>query len=218
MGHTFVWNWDMLVRPIYHSNLLHMLHSNPSYILHSSQLSFKQDHQRWRYITVDFRNINGYKWPHGMIEQRDWNEQQNIIDWINHIGRIVKNMLPVMSKVRQIIFPWVIFHNWVIFCTFVGILGTFGAFWGTIVTHWGNLRHCWGKLLHFWCNLGHFWGDWGQFGALFGTLGHFWGNLEHFCGNLWHFRGTFGGIWGTFVGNWGNLGYFWGNFLNFWGN
>ena len=31
-------------------------------------------------------------------------------------------------------FPLGHFHNWVIFCTFVGILGTFGAFWGTIVT------------------------------------------------------------------------------------
>ena len=32
-----------------------------------SKSSFKQDHQRWRYITVDFGNINGYEWPHGMI-------------------------------------------------------------------------------------------------------------------------------------------------------
>ena len=31
------------------------------------------------------------------FEQRDWKEQQNIIDWVNHIGRIVKYMLPVMS-------------------------------------------------------------------------------------------------------------------------
>ena len=30
-------------------------------------LALQQDHQRWRYITVDFGNINGYKWPHGMI-------------------------------------------------------------------------------------------------------------------------------------------------------
>ena len=27
----------------------------------------KQDHQRWRYITVDIRNIKDFKWPHGMI-------------------------------------------------------------------------------------------------------------------------------------------------------
>ena len=32
-----------------------------------ASLAYKQDHQRWRYITVDFGNINGYKWPHGMI-------------------------------------------------------------------------------------------------------------------------------------------------------
>ena len=45
----------------------------------------------------DFKNIIVHTGHMEWFEQRDWTEQQNIIDWINHIGRIVKHMLPVMS-------------------------------------------------------------------------------------------------------------------------
>ena len=56
-------------------------------------------------MEVYHREHQEHKW----LQMATWNDlnkgieenclllQQNIIDWINHIGRIVKHMLPVMS-------------------------------------------------------------------------------------------------------------------------
>ena len=68
----------LLVRPIYHSNLLHTLHSNPSYTLHSNQFQFKykppsaealggnkyfrKSENKWKLITKPYSVVASPNW------------------------------------------------------------------------------------------------------------------------------------------------------------
>ena len=83
-----------------------------------------------------------------LFEQRDWREQQNIIDWVNHIGRIVKHMLPAMSNFSPSA------RRSIILVSVWSFLAHLGHFWGDFGHFWGNLGHFWTKLWHFWSNFG----------------------------------------------------------------
>ena len=56
----------------------------------------QQDHQRWRYITMDFENINGYKWPHGMIGTNGFKRTTKHNDQSIILGGSSSTMLPVI--------------------------------------------------------------------------------------------------------------------------
>ena len=96
----------------------------------------------------DFKNIIVHTGHMEWFEQRDWTEQQNIIDWINHIGRIVKHMLPAMSNFSPSA------RRSIILVSVWSFLAHLGHFWGDFGHFWGNLGHFWTNLWHFWSNLG----------------------------------------------------------------
>ena len=104
-----------------------------------------------------------------LFEQRDWREQQNIIDWINHIGRIVKHMLPVMLASA-----WNYFQS--------DNFSQLGHFWGTIGAICCLFRTNWGN----------FWTFCGTFGAICGTFGAICGTFGAICGTFVEFLGQFG--------------------------
>ena len=145
----------------------------------------------------DIRNLNGYKWPHGMIWTKDWWEQKNIM-----IGSIILGgpssicflWCRPSSRRAKSKFSCVILHNWVIFgaslATFRNIWGTIEAICGTFRTIWDNFWQSRAILGAICGTIGVIWCLFGQFGALLGQFGHFWFYLRQF-------QDIFGEIWST---------------------
>ena len=124
----------------------------------------------------------------------DLKEQQNIIDSVNHIGRIVKRYASCNIGLRAFGAKAVGMPNHVQLGNFLQFSTFFGHIWDNWGNYWGNLWHFWGNLWHFKENqrqyLDNFEANCVTIGAIVTLLGQSWifqGNLGHCWGNLWPF-------------------------------
>ena len=114
------------------------------------------------------------------FEQMDLKEQQNIIDSVNHIGRIVKRYASCNIGLRAFGAKAVGMPNHVQLGNFL----QFSTFFGHIWDNWGNY---WGNLWHFWGNLWHIVSLLEQLWHYLGNLGSFrviWGTVRAICGHF----------------------------------
>ena len=106
----------------------------------------------------------------------DLKEQQNIIDSVNHIGRIVKRYASCNIGLRAFGAKAVGMPNHVQLGNFLQFSTFFGHIWDNWGNYWGNLWHFWaicGKLCHYWSNCDTIWAILdllGQFGVLLGQF------------------------------------------------
>ena len=95
------------------------------------------------------------------FEQMDLKEQQNIIDSVNHIGRIVKRYASCNIGLRAFGAKAVGMPNHVqlgnFFTIFNIFLDTFGTIGGTIGAICGIFGAICGKLCHYWSNCDTIW-------------------------------------------------------------
>ena len=100
------------------------------------------------------------------FEQMDLKEQQNIIDSVNHIGRIVKRYASCNIGLRAFGAKAVGMPNYLQLGNCLQFSTLFGHIWDNWGNYRGNLRHFWGILWHFKENYRQLW--------------HVWGNLSRF--------------------------------------
>ena len=126
----------------------------------------------------------------------DFKEQQNIIDSVNHIGRIVKRYASCNIGLRAFGAKAVGMPNYLQLANCL----QFSTFFGVIWDNWGNI----GLFVAFWGNLWHFKENQRQYldnfeancvtiGAIVTLLWQsrkFKGNLGHCWGHLWPFLKT----------------------------
>ena len=130
------------------------------------------------------------------FEQMDLKEQQNIIDSVNHIGRIVKRYASCNIGLRAFGAKAVGMPNYLQLGNCLQFSTFFGHIWDNGGNYWGNLWHFCGTLRKIRSNI---WTILRQIVSLLGKLWHFWGNL-----------GSFRAIWGTvgaICGRFGRLQY-----------
>ena len=116
----------------------------------------------------------------------DLKEQQNIIDSVNHIGRIVKRYASCNISLRA--------PNYLQLGNCLQFSTLFGHIWDNWGNYQGNLRHFGGNFWHCKENyrqyLDNFEPNCVTIGAIVTLLGQSWifqGNLGHCLGNLWLF-------------------------------
>ena len=82
------------------------------------------------------------------FEQMDLKEQQNIIDSVNHIGRIVKRYASCNIDLRAFGEKAVCMPNYLQLGNCLQFSTLFGHIWDNWGNYRGNLRHFWGILWH----------------------------------------------------------------------